>query len=200
MSISFSEIVPILKPMFNCWQNLLVSITTTPYSIIYVSVILSLDHQFPNFLHPGLLSAITVSLQSTIHVYHYAPNWNNCQLYASITQLPCAIASSLLLIGSPKKRKVSEWQVAFHYIKYIPLSSLEVASVLYVVFLPFKITGCECSREWFPHGFFSFLELLVSCCKILKSRCFACTGFNGSENGLCNSAINSLIKKSKKHE
>lgn len=72
MSVSFSEIVLILKfkPMFNCLQNLLVLISTTPDNTIYVSMTLSLDHQFLNFSCPGLLSAITVSLQSTIHVYH----------------------------------------------------------------------------------------------------------------------------------
>lgn len=49
MPITFNEMVPVLKfkPTFNCLQNLLGMISTTPVSVIYVSTILSLVHQFP---------------------------------------------------------------------------------------------------------------------------------------------------------
>ena len=63
----------------------------------------------------------------------------NCKVFKYLCH-HIVLAKCYCWFDSQIIRKVSEWQIAFHYIKYIPLSSWEVASVLYSVFLPFKIT------------------------------------------------------------
>lgn len=77
-----------------------------------------------------------LSLKGAIQVYHCTSDRNSYLWCPSTNQVSCAITSSLPSMTanftSRKPRMCwAEWQVAFHYIKYIPFSPLAVVSGLF---------------------------------------------------------------------